>query len=176
MTMSTFQKTDSGSVIVEAAIIFSALLFLLVGIIEFGMAFWQWNTLTFAVEHAGRYMMVSDTGCTSSTCATDAENCMRGQPSNSPVCASTAQIAWIGNPPSVCSTRGTLPVTPPASKACVYATYSAGNTTSNPPVPPTVTLLAEYDMDWTILQALASLFPTTLNGPVIQAQVTVPLD
>ena len=190
MMINTFQKADSGSVLVEAALILSALLLLLFGIIEFGIAYWQWNTLTFAVEHAGRYMMVSDHTCTSATCATDAENCMRGQPSNSPICTSTAKIAWIGNTPSVCSTRGTPPatVTPPPSTACVYAAYkvgTAGNPNANPPIPPipaTVTLVAEYNMDWTVLKGLATLFSNPSNGPgqrhwpVIQSQVTVPLE
>jgi len=43
---------------VDAALIFTALLLLILGIIEFGTAYWAWNTMLLAVEEAGRYAML----------------------------------------------------------------------------------------------------------------------
>ena len=49
----------------EAALVISVLMTLLFGIIGFGYAFWQWNTMMLAVEQAGRYVMINNTCNTS---------------------------------------------------------------------------------------------------------------
>ena len=49
---------DEGAVAVEAAFTLSWLLLLIFGIIEFGNAFWQFQTMVLALEEAGRYAMV----------------------------------------------------------------------------------------------------------------------
>ncbi len=43
---------------VEAAIIMSAFLFLIIGLVEFAQLFWTWNNMTLALEEGLRYAMV----------------------------------------------------------------------------------------------------------------------
>jgi len=54
--------TEAGSATVEAGVTISLLLLLTVGIVEFGQAFWTYNTMLLAVEEAGRYAMVYNHG------------------------------------------------------------------------------------------------------------------
>ena len=42
----------------EAAIIFTALMLLIFGILQFAQIFWTWNTIMLAIEEGGRYAMV----------------------------------------------------------------------------------------------------------------------
>jgi Flp pilus assembly protein TadG len=49
---------DEGSAAVEAAVVMTVLLLLLVGSLEFAQALWIYNTMLLAVEEAGRYAMV----------------------------------------------------------------------------------------------------------------------
>jgi Flp pilus assembly protein TadG len=61
-----FQRREwnEGSVAVEGAIAFSALVAVIFGIIEFGIAFYNLNTMQLVIEEAGRYAMVNDAGAT----------------------------------------------------------------------------------------------------------------
>ena len=43
---------------VEAALAIAALMFLILGSLQFGLVFWTWNTMLLAVEEAGRYAML----------------------------------------------------------------------------------------------------------------------
>jgi Flp pilus assembly protein TadG len=52
------RRSDEGSVAVEAAITLSVLLFLLLGSVQFGLAYFAWNTMLLAAEEAGRYAML----------------------------------------------------------------------------------------------------------------------
>ena len=88
---------------VEAALIAPVLFFLILGIIEIGMAFWQWNTMLLAVEQAGRYVMVNNSSCDVS-------------------CAETQMQAVLSSA-SVCTT-------PSAGRICVSASTSAGTPSS----------------------------------------------
>jgi len=56
-------RSEEGAVAVETAISLSLLLMLVFGIIEFSLAFWQWNTMRYAVSEAGRYVMVNNATC-----------------------------------------------------------------------------------------------------------------
>src|SRR5438309_184268 len=76
---------DEGAVAVEAAVTLSALLLLIFGIIEFGTAFWQWNTMLLAVEQAGRYAMVHRATCGTSCVETQMQAVLGGA-SRAPVC------------------------------------------------------------------------------------------
>jgi hypothetical protein len=49
---------EEGSVAVEAAVTLSVLLFLLLGIVQFGLAYFAWNTMLLAAGEAGRYAML----------------------------------------------------------------------------------------------------------------------
>ena len=83
----------------EAALILPILILAILGIIEFGTAFWQWNTMLLAVEQAGRYVMVNNTSC-------------------GVACAET-QMQSVLSGASVCTT-------PAAGQVCVSASTSAG--------------------------------------------------
>jgi hypothetical protein len=71
---------DEGAVAVEAGITMSALLLLILGIIQFGLSYWTWNTMLLAVEEAGRYAMLFHSypsgppGCTNGSLAACAVN------------------------------------------------------------------------------------------------------
>jgi Flp pilus assembly protein TadG len=51
---------DEGTTTVEAAITFSILFSLVFGILDFGMALWQLNTIELAVLQAGRWAMINN--------------------------------------------------------------------------------------------------------------------
>jgi len=53
---------ERGATAIEAAIIMTALLLLILGTIEFGRALWTYATMLLAVEEAGRYAMVYNQG------------------------------------------------------------------------------------------------------------------
>jgi hypothetical protein len=49
---------EEGAAAVEACLVVGALLLVVFGSVEFGRAFWTYNTMLLAVEEAGRYAMV----------------------------------------------------------------------------------------------------------------------
>ena len=55
---------DEGAVAVEGAITLGVLIALVLGIIEFGVAFYNLNTMQVVIEEAGRSAMVYDAGAT----------------------------------------------------------------------------------------------------------------
>jgi Flp pilus assembly protein TadG len=94
---------DEGAAAVEAAIILNVLLLLIFGIIEFGTALWQWNTMQLAVQQAGRYAMIKSGA--SPPCDTS--------------CAETQMQAVL--------TSAAICTTPTAGQICVSASTSAGS-------------------------------------------------
>jgi Flp pilus assembly protein TadG len=56
------RSSEEGAVAVETALVLTTLLLLIFGIIEFGTAFWTYNTMVLAIEEAGRYAMVYNPG------------------------------------------------------------------------------------------------------------------
>jgi Flp pilus assembly protein TadG len=95
-------RQDEGTAAVEAAFIAPVLFLAILGMVEFGTALWQWNTMLLAVEQAGRYAMVHSNDPT--PCDTS--------------CAQT-QMQAILPAASVCTT-------PTAGQICVSASTSAG--------------------------------------------------
>ena len=93
------RRQDEGTAAVEAAFIAPILFLAILGIVEFGIALWQWNTMLLAVEQAGRYVMVNNASCDTS-------------------CAQI-QMQSILPAASVCTT-------PTAGQICVSASTSAG--------------------------------------------------
>jgi Flp pilus assembly protein TadG len=91
-------RQNEGTAAVEAAFIAPILFLAILGIVEFGIALWQWNTMLLAVEQTGRYVMVNN-GCDTS-------------------CAQI-QMQAILPAASVCPT-------PTAGQICVSASKSAG--------------------------------------------------
>lgn len=60
---------DEGSTAVELALILSMLMMLMVGIMEFAVGFWRWNTMLVVVHDVGRYVMVkAGDGDSTTTC------------------------------------------------------------------------------------------------------------
>jgi Flp pilus assembly protein TadG len=51
-------RAEDGEVAVEGAVTMLALVFLILGSVQFGLVFWNWNTMLLAVEEAGRYAML----------------------------------------------------------------------------------------------------------------------
>lgn len=92
---------DEGAVAVEAAITFSLMLTLIFGVVGFGFALWQWNTMMLAVEQAGRYVMVNNASCNTS-------------------CA-VGQMQTVLTAAASCTT-------PTAGQICVSATTATGTT------------------------------------------------
>jgi Flp pilus assembly protein TadG len=109
---------DEGATAVETAIIISVLMVLIFGIIEFGMALWQWNTMELAVQQAGRWAMinnsdttlVTDTEAQMTTILPSASTTCTGSPGANQICVSAAC-----NPSSCVSTTSTPVMTLTAS-------------------------------------------------------------
>src|SRR5207253_6488296 len=88
-------RRDEGATAVEGALVISVLMFLIFGIVEFGMALWAWNTMGLAVQDAGRYAMVNN-----------------GYPNNPPGCTGTlASCAVDQMQTSLASSPGTVSTT-----------------------------------------------------------------
>ena len=150
---------NEGAAAVEAAITISLSLALVLGIIEFGIALWQSNTMVLAVEEVGRYIMVNNTSCNTASCA---QNQMKNTlasygglvtSANSGICS--------GTPPSLTA--------PAAGSICVYASAPAGAN------PQTMTLTAVYAYSNIIVPT--GLLAGNLAGPFTStSQATFPLD
>lgn len=56
--LQALRGAEDGGPMVDAALIFTVLLMLILGIIAFGSVYWAWNTMLLAVEEAGRYAML----------------------------------------------------------------------------------------------------------------------
>jgi Flp pilus assembly protein TadG len=121
------RRWDEGATMVEAALILPVLFFLVLGIIEFGMAFWQWNTMLLAVEQAGRYVMVNngcDASCAESqmqavlpgasvcTTPTSGQMCVSASPSSGSMTLSAAYSFSLLSlfQPFTITTQGTVPL------------------------------------------------------------------
>src|SRR5262249_24780261 len=91
------------------------------GIIEFGMALWTWNTMTLAVQDAGRYVMINN-ATASATLEANAKSQMQ---------------ATLATAPGTVSTTCTTPTAPAVDQICLRAIAAAGN-------PPLITLTAAY--------------------------------
>jgi len=109
------RRWDEGVTAVEAAIVLPIMITLLFGVVESGFVVWQWNTMEFAVERAGRWAMLnhSDT-----TLVSDAE----------------AQITKVLSSASSCTLTGMAINPPTTGSVCVHASAT----------PSTITLTALY--------------------------------
>src|SRR5271156_1613913 len=159
---SSRRRWDEGATAVETAITISLSLALVFGIIEFGLALWQANTMALAVEEAGRYVMVNNTTCNTASCAeTQMINNLSSYGglvtlANNGICASAS------TPPTL--TAGSL-----GGNICVYATAPIGAN------PQTMTLTAIYAYNNIIVPS--KLLPGILSGLFASTtQATFPLD
>jgi Flp pilus assembly protein TadG len=147
-------RWDEGATAVETAITIPLSLALIFGIIEFGMALWQSNTMVLAVEEAGRQLMVNNASGNSSC--------------NNPTCAQNLMTAVLsnygGNVSGVCSGSP-----PNAGTICVSASGPQGAN------PQTMTLTAVYAYSNIIVPT--GLLAGILSGPFTStSQATFPLD
>jgi hypothetical protein len=55
------RSSEQGATAVETAIVFTALMLLIFGILQFAQILWAWNTIGLAVEEGGRYAMINST-------------------------------------------------------------------------------------------------------------------
>ena len=155
----TTRGWDEGATAVETAIVFSLLLALVFGIIEFGMTFWQSNTMTLAIQDAGRYVMINNVSCNTASCA---ENQIKTALSSyGGIVTSANSGICTGTPPTLAA--------PSAGNICVYATAPSGSN------PQTMTLTAIYAYNNIIVTS--GLLAGVLSGPFTStAQSTFPLD
>jgi Flp pilus assembly protein TadG len=148
-----------GATAVETAITISLSLALVFGILEFGMALWQSNTMALGVGEAGRYVMVNNTSCNTASCA---ETQMKNTLSSYGGLVTTANSGiCTGTPPNLTA--------PSPGNICVYATAPSGAN------PQTMTLTAIYAYNNIIVTS--GLLAGVLSGPFTStAEATFPLD
>jgi Flp pilus assembly protein TadG len=146
----SWRSAEEGSAAVEAAVVISVLLLLIVGSMEFGRAFWTHNTMLLAVEEASRYAMTYGHGSAPNCAAQNqAANC--SPPSNTPVANCAASRARQ-----------------------ILSAYRLSNTgisvsEDTSTLPGTVTVCASYSFDF----IAPGLLP---YGPLnLRSQITVPL-
>jgi Flp pilus assembly protein TadG len=108
---------EEGATAVEAAISLGVLAFLIFGIIDFGMALWQWNTMVLAVEQAGRYAMVNNATITPATAEAQMQAVLTSASISCPLPSSPAAGNWY-----ICAT--TNAGTPPTMSLSVSYGYS----------------------------------------------------
>jgi len=145
-----WRGAEEGSAAVEAGIIISLLLMLMVGGVEFGRALWISNTMLLAVEDASRYAMVYNHG-SPETCGAQSQASLCPTLSNTPLANCSAERAQ-----QVLS----------AYRAPSIDVSVNEDTTSSPA---TVTICASYSFDFIAPQLLP-------YGPLsLTHQITVPL-
>jgi Flp pilus assembly protein TadG len=141
---------EEGTAAVEAGVTMSVLLLLIVGSVEFGRAFWSYNTMLLAVEEAGRYAMVYNHG-PPETCSAQSQ---------------ASQCPTLSNTPLANCSAGRVQQVMSAYQAPNVGVSVRENTTVSPA---TMTICASYSFDFIAPQLLP-------YGPLnLTSQVTVPL-
>ena len=98
-----FRRSEGGATAVEMAVVLMAVILLILGMIEFSIAYWNMHTLLLAVEEVGRWVMVNNTTATTAA-------------------AQTRMQQYLPAASSICTT-------PSAGQYCVSATASNGRMT-----------------------------------------------
>ena len=143
-------RAEEGSVAVEAGITISLLLLLIIGSVEFGRAFWTYNTMLLAVEEAGRYAMVYNHDPVE-TCSA------QSQASQCPIFSNT--------PLANCSAARTQQILSAYQAPSIGVSVNEDTMSS----PATITICTSYTFDFLAPQLLP-------YGPLhLTSQVTVPL-
>jgi len=122
------RRGDEGAAAVEAALVLPVLFLFILGIVQFGMALWQWNTMLLAVEQAGRYVMINNSSCGVSCAESQMQAVLSGAsvcttPTSGQMCVSasttastmTLSAAYNFNPvaffqPFTITSQGTVPL------------------------------------------------------------------
>ena len=129
---------EAGAVAVEAALTISVLLLLILGIVQFTLLFWQWNTMLLAVSQVGRYVMVSY--------APTNTNC-------DPACAKTRMQTILTSASASCVD----PANPAPGQMCVNATIAGTD----------MTLSATYGFDILRLTGPSIKLTTDITVPLL---------
>lgn len=121
--------SEEGATAVEAALIISTLLLLVFGAIEFGRAFWTYNTMVLAVEEAGRYVMVYNQGpptpCGAQTQAASCPTLSSTALANCAAAQAQSVLSAYGAPTAVAvSVSHNAGATPPTMTICGTYTFS----------------------------------------------------
>ena len=98
-----FRRSEGGATAVEMAVVLMAVILLILGMIEFSIAYWNMHTLLLAVEEVGRWVMVNNTTVTTGA-------------------AQSRMQQYLPAASSICTT-------PSAGQYCVSATASNGRMT-----------------------------------------------
>lgn len=98
-----FRRCEGGATAVEMAVVLMAAILLILGMIEFSIAYWNMHTLLLAVEEVGRWAMVNNSTVTTAA-------------------AQTRMQQYLPAASSICTT-------PSAGQYCVSATASNGRMT-----------------------------------------------
>jgi Flp pilus assembly protein TadG len=146
----SWYSADEGAAAVEASIIISVLLMLIVGGAEFGRALWISNTMLLAVEDAARYAMVYN-HASPETCGAQSQASLCPTLSNTPL--------------ANCSAERVQQVLSAYQAPSIDVSVNEDTTSS----PATVTICASYSFDFAAPHLLR-------YGPLsLTRQITVPL-
>ncbi len=142
-------RRQDGAAAVETALVLVVALPFMIGMVEFALAYWNWNSLLLAVAMGGRYAMAhasssSLAACTTPTPAPTITGCTSGGGSysspNLPNCAAyQTSLSLIG-----------------LQASSITITCSGSS-------PTTMTLVATYNFDF-VASALLPYGPLTLTG------------
>jgi Flp pilus assembly protein TadG len=149
-------RSEEGAVAAEAAIVMSAFLVLMFGMIEFAQVFWTWNAMMLAIEEGGRYAMVYNA---------------TAYPSGPPPSSCSATPATLANC-AVAKANAVLAAYPsPVTVSCPAAsnTVCVSCTVGCTGTPATMTLQGTFTLN---------LIPSGLlpYSPSVTSSVTVPLN
>ena len=146
-------SSEEGATAVETTIVFTALMLLIFGILQFAQIFWAWNTIWLAIEEGGRFAMINSTQNPNAAACPAANPPPQdgGSCSAYPVPANCAQ----GQINNILSTY-------PSPAFSVSMSCSAGP-------PPTLTIQGTFTLNF-IMSTLFPYVPITITP-----QYTVPL-
>src|SRR6516165_7354604 len=140
-----FRGSEDGATAVEAALVLSLVVSVVLIIIDFAQAFFIWNTLQLVVGQTSRNMIVQNGNPVGSVCdATCAEAALQ-----------RAILDWLGQSASICTT-------PTAGQYCVNATCNPASCSSTAGTTATMKLSAMYGFDF-------------LGAYTLAGQITVPI-
>jgi len=138
--------TTDGVAAVEFAVVLPVFLLFVFGMIEFGRAYWTWNTMRLAVEEGGRYAMVHNScGATNGSCAS---GCAAASSAQFAACVQTYASTQLYGLPFSVTTAMTITATPAAASSSY---------------PGTMTVTATYQFDF-LVPKLLPFGPITLTA------------
>jgi Flp pilus assembly protein TadG len=136
--------SEEGATAVEAALVFSAFLAMILVLVDFAGAFFIWNSLQLVVGQASRYAIVQN-GIPSSTCDT--------------TCAKNALTTLLPGASSTCAGA------PTSGQYCVNATCANPSACTPTAANTTMTLSALYGFKFVGLYTLTGQITVPIGAP-----------